>query len=78
VKPSSVEMTKRRMDAIENLERKLGKYLDENEHILDMSDRKIPDYLKEQVPGLSAQELQDVILVIAARRLARDDVTFFT
>jgi hypothetical protein len=30
------------------------------------------------VPGLSAQELQDVILVIAARRLARDDVTFFT
>lgn len=69
----NIELTIQHMDAITSLERKLGKYLDDNAHILDMPDRRIPDYLKEHVPNLSAQELQDVILVIAARRLARDD-----
>lgn len=68
VKPSTPD----RADVIAKLEQKLGKYLDENPHILDMPDRKIPDYLKAQ--DLTAQELEDVILVIARRRLARDGI----
>lgn len=57
-------------DRIDKLEKKLAEYLNANPHILDMSDRKIPDYIKEHVPDLTAKELEDVILVIAARRVA--------
>lgn len=56
--------------ALAKLEDKIGHYLDANPHILDMPDRKIPDYVKEHGPELTPSELDNVINVIAARRVA--------
>lgn len=48
---------------------KLNTFMDNNPHVLDMPDRKIPTYLQENIPELSTQEAVKTLYLVAQRRL---------
>jgi hypothetical protein len=56
--------------SLERIEGIVGPFLDANPHVLDMSDRKIPAFLKENIPNLKDEDAEEALYVIAKRRLA--------
>lgn len=54
---------------LNELDSRIGAFLDENPAVWDMSDHKIPAYLQEHVTGLSDADAKLALELVARRRL---------
>lgn len=72
LQPVSIMLVKPQLQkqSLDRLETEIGGFLDKNPHILDMSDYKIPAYLKEQISGLSDNDASMALELVAKRRVS--------